>query len=323
MKLLSIILPVYKVENYIWECVDSIFKQGLSDPDFEVIFVNDGTPDNSIEIIEDFVSFHDNITIINQENMGVSKARNAGLAASQGLYVYFMDPDDLLVNNALSVLLAKVLSSSADILMAGYCRFDDGEDFSKLLYLNQTYLEKRKSGEQAFLEDLSPYECYIWLMIIKRDFLISNNIDFKPFWYEDTLFCQECFLKARAVIKTDFRLYVYRLRSGSFTSSMNLNKMLDLNSCLAALTELKETVTMSDSVRKKLTDNIFSSLNYGLYCITHNESLYKVRRKIVSDLKHKIPASQLVFANSSKQMFVSIALRYVPYAYLWLRHFLK
>ena len=320
MKLLSIIIPVYKAENYIRQCVESIFRQGLQDSEFEVILVNDGTPDNSIGVIEDIISQHNNLIVISQENRGVSLARNAGLAASQGRYVYFMDPDDLLVDDALSVLLPNVLSSSVDILMASYCRFNDGEDYEKLFHPYQTYSECRKSGEQAFLEDLSPYECYIWLMLIRRDFLVRNQIEFKPFWYEDTLFCQECFIKAKSVVKTDYILYVYRLHSGSFTSSMNTSKMLDLNSCLSALITLKETIAMSEAVRKKLLDNIFSSFNYGLYCITHNESLYKVRRRIVSDLKFKVPASQLMFANSLKQFIISVVFRYFPYSYLWIRH---
>ena len=74
--LLSIIVPVYKVEKYIRPCIESIFKQGLDDADFEVIIVNDGTPDKSMEIIADIIAAHQNITVINQENQGPSMARN-------------------------------------------------------------------------------------------------------------------------------------------------------------------------------------------------------------------------------------------------------
>lgn len=246
-------------------------------------------------------------------------ARNAGLAASQGHYVYFMDPDDLLVDNALSELLPRLISSMSDMLMANYCRFTDGEDYSHLLRVYQNYSQIVKTGEQAFLDNLSPYECYIWRLIIKRTLLTSNKIDFKPFWYEDTLFCQETFLKAESVIITSFQLYVYRLRSGSFTSSMNMGKMIDLNSCLSALIKIKEKGNMSPVVSKKLKNNIFSSFSYGIWCITHNDGIYKERKVIVSDLKAKIPPSHFMFYANLKQMFVSVMFRFFPFVYLLFR----
>ena len=319
MKLLSIIIPVYNVERYIRECLESIFRQGLSDDEFEIILVNDGTPDNSIGVVSDLIEEHDNVIVLNQNNQGVSLARNAGLTKSQGKYVYFMDPDDLLVDNALSALLLKVIESSVDILITDHYRFNDGDDYSNLIHVAQQYSGWTKTGEQAYIEDLSPYECYIWKMVIKRSFLFDNNIFFKPFGYEDTLFCQECLIHARNVIKADYYLCVYRLRSGSFTSSMNLKKMYDLNSCLSALMKMKDTEEISFKVRKKLTDNIHSSLSYGIWCITNNDTLYHERKNIISDLKAKIPASRLFFYGSIKQYLFSIMFRYFPYLYLSLR----
>lgn len=319
MKLLSIILPIYKVEAYIKECLESIFRQGLDEEDFEVILVNDGTPDDSIGVVEDIIRQHHNIIVLNQENQGVSIARNSGLRKSQGVYVYFMDPDDLLVDNALSVLLKSATSSNVDILMADYCKFNDGEDYNQLIQIHQEYSEKLKSAEQAFLEDLSPYECYVWLMLIRRSFLIDNMIEFKPFWYEDTLLCQECFIKANTVLRTHFILYIYRMRAGSFTSSMNLKKMLDLNSCLSALNELRRMNRLNPQVKKKLSDNIFASFSYGLWCIVHNDELYAQRRTIISDFKKKNRHGSFVFRESMKQSLVSYAFRFFPFLYLSLR----
>ena len=319
MKLLSIIIPVYNVERYIRECLGSIFRQGLSDDEFEIILVNDGTPDNSIGVVSDYIEGHDNVIVLNQNNQGVSKARNAGLAKSQGKYVYFMDPDDLLVDDALSTLLYKAIDSSVDVLITDHHRFNDGDDYTYLIHIAQQYSGWPKTGEQAYIEDLSPYECYIWKMIIKRSFLFDNNIFFKPFGYEDTFFCQECLIQARNVIKADFFLCAYRSRSGSFTSSMNLKKMLDLNSCLSALIEMKDTVKISSPVKKKLTENILSSLSYGIWCITNNDTLYHERKKIVSDLKAKVSPSKLFFCGSIKQFLISIMFRYFPYLYLRLR----
>ena len=101
---LSIIVPVYNVEKYIRPCIESIFKQGLDDEDFEVIIVNDGSTDKSMDMIADIIPLHRNITVINQENKSLSVARNNGLAIAKGEYIIMPDSDDLLIENSLPIL---------------------------------------------------------------------------------------------------------------------------------------------------------------------------------------------------------------------------
>ena len=88
---LSIIVPVYNVEKYIRPCIESIFRQGLTDDSFEVILVNDGTPDHRMEVISDFIQAHHNIKIIEQQNQGLSMARNNGMQKAIGEYLIFVD----------------------------------------------------------------------------------------------------------------------------------------------------------------------------------------------------------------------------------------
>lgn len=319
-KLLSIIIPVYKAEKYIKDCLTSIFVQGLEEDDFEVILVNDGTPDDSFGVIDEIIQMHDNITVINQSNQGVSIARNVGLNKAIGEYVYFMDPDDILIDNGLPVLIKHLIGTHIDILMADYIKFNECEVSEDVIHMVQDYSAVEKTGIEAFCEDLSPYECYIWRLLINRDFLLYHKIDFKPFWYEDTLFCQECYLKAQHCIKTSFKLYYYRLRGGSFTSSMNLKKMLDLNSALAALWNLRDAGNAKiPIVEQKLRDNIFCSFSYGLWCISHNKQLCANRKKIVADLKSKISPKEFFFSASAKQRVVSLFFRYIPNLYIKFR----
>ena len=320
MKRLSIILPIYNVEAYIKVGLESIFRQGLDDDAFEVILVNDGTPDNSIGVVDDIISQHQNIIVINQENQGVSIARNSGLNKSQGEYVFFMDPDDLLVDNALSVLLKKVETSNVDILMADYRKFKDGEDSNQLRSIHQEDSDTLKTAEQAYLEDLNPYECFVWLMLFKRSFLINNKIEFKPFsWFEDTLFCQESFIKATTVLRTHLILYLYRKRAGSSTFSMSFKRIMDLNKCLAALNDIRYSNSLKPQIRKKLSDNMFISLSFGLWYLIHDDELYAQRRIVISDMKKKNNPSSFIFRGSIKQIIVSYAIRFFPYVYLRLR----
>ena len=97
---LSIIVPVYNVEEYVRPCLESIFKQDLDDSRFEVIIVNDGSTDRSMEMIADIIQAHSNITVINQENLSLSVARNNGIAVAKGEYIIMPDSDDLLTENS-------------------------------------------------------------------------------------------------------------------------------------------------------------------------------------------------------------------------------
>ncbi|MBQ2209990.1 MAG: glycosyltransferase, partial [Prevotella sp.] len=122
---LSIIVPVYNVEKYIRPCIESIFKQGLDDADYEVIIINDGTKDRSMEMIADIISQHDNIKVINQENLSLSVARNNGIDIAEGEYILMPDSDDLLIENSLKPLLKKALKTKVDLIVADFLTMDD------------------------------------------------------------------------------------------------------------------------------------------------------------------------------------------------------
>ena len=117
---LSIIVPVYNVEKYIRPCIESIFNQGLDEECFEVIIINDGTKDRSMEIIADIISQHNNITVVNQENQGLSVVRNNGIALAKGEYILMPDSDDLLIENSVPKLLEAALSTKADLVVADF-----------------------------------------------------------------------------------------------------------------------------------------------------------------------------------------------------------
>ena len=94
---LSFIIPVYNVEKYIRTCIESIYQQDLDENSFEVIIVNDGTKDRSMEMIADLIEQHSNIIVINQENQGLSVARNNGIIKAMGEYIAMIDSDDLIL----------------------------------------------------------------------------------------------------------------------------------------------------------------------------------------------------------------------------------
>ena len=125
MTQISIIVPIYNVENYVLLSLESIYKQGLDEESFEVILINDGSTDKSMEIIADFILHHKNIIVINQENQGLSVARNNGIAHARGEYILMPDSDDLLIENSLPTLLDLAIKNQADLVVADFIEMYD------------------------------------------------------------------------------------------------------------------------------------------------------------------------------------------------------
>ena len=318
MKKLSIIVPVYNVEQYIRPCVDSIFRQGLDEEDFEVILVNDGTLDNSFGIIDDLISKHSNITIIEQDNQGLSAARNTGLSCAIGDYILFLDSDDLLIPHSLPSLLS-LSANMPDLIVGGFVKMDN----ERINSSNNTdfYTDKNveeKSGEELFLKDFNPQQCYVWRTLYRREFLEINQLRFIPgIYFEDVPFTTECYLKADRCIKTSLLFYIYRQRPGSIVSSINTKKILDFNKVIARLWEIKSNFVLSKAQQAKLMDTIFTTFSISVWYISHSKSLIEKRKEIIYDLKQKVP--NIEFTNGLKQRIVSLIFKIAPSFYIKLR----
>lgn len=122
---LSIIIPVYKVEEYVENCLKSIVAQDIPTDDYEIIVINDGSPDNSKEIILEFQKHQPNLRFIDQENQGVSVARNRGLDVAKGDYILFVDPDDTIEENSLGTILQHANEKSIDVMYLGLNSYDE------------------------------------------------------------------------------------------------------------------------------------------------------------------------------------------------------
>ncbi|HLP65530.1 glycosyltransferase [Flavobacterium sp.] len=126
---LSIIIPVYKVEEYVQKCLESIVAQDIPADDYEIIVINDGSPDNSKEIILEFQKHQPNLLFIDQENQGVSVARNRGLDVAKGDYILFIDPDDTIEENSLGTLLQHADEKAIDVMYLGLDSYDENGVF--------------------------------------------------------------------------------------------------------------------------------------------------------------------------------------------------
>ena len=295
---LSIIIPVCNVEQYVGPCLESIYRQGLRDEQFEVIVVNDGSTDHSMDVVEDAMSRHGNIRVVGMTcqhaergHAGPSVCRNAGMEEAGGEYVLFVDSDDLLMDNGLSVLLRKALDTAADMVVADFVRMNDHEIASRYeARLTDSRIED-KTGVDYYVEDYDPGAgSFIWRILYKREFLNEHHIRLFPgVYYEDIPFLQECYLKARRVIGVHLLYYIYRIRQRSCTYSFTMKNAMDYNTAIAHSWELTRLPNLPKRVRRQQKRNIHVFCNYAIDCIIGVFRDPSERKKIVDDLRKKVP----------------------------------
>ena len=316
---LSIIVPIYNVEQYILECVQSVYRQALTENDFELILVNDGTQDNSFGVIKDIIHQHTNIIVVEQSNQGLSAARNTGLLYAKGDYILFLDSDDLLIDNTIPSLLA-LSEKMPDLIVAGFKKMNNDEIHNFMAPSQDRIIVEEKSGEELFLRDLNPQQCYVWRTLYKKEFLDNNNLKFiRDIYFEDVPFTTECYLKARRCVKTSQIFYIYRQRVDSIVSTLNIKKIFDFNTVLARLWEMKRISDLSAEQEAKLMDILFVTFSISIWYVSHDNVLLKQRKDIVRDLENKIP--DISFTNGLKQKIISCFYRIAPCTYIYIRGF--
>lgn len=223
--MLSVIIPVYNVEKYIYECIKSVVEQSIKE--IEIIVVDDGSQDNSIKIVEKFIDKR--IKILKKDNGGLSSARNEGLKVATGEYVIFVDSDDYLKDNTVLEEMYRIAKESkSDIVVGNYVKkYDEKEEINKV---DKTIYHFHTISGIEFLEESLYKKCYsatVWKNLFKTQFLIDNKLWFKEgIYHEDELFTPITFSKAKRVSIYPKEIYVYRQRQGSIMNSAIMDKRI-------------------------------------------------------------------------------------------------
>lgn len=229
--LLSFVLPVYNVEGYLPECVDSILQQ--MNGECEMVLVDDGSTDASGTLCLAYAQRDPRIRVIQKENGGLSSARNAGLAAAEGRYVTFVDSDDKLFPGCVSQILAWIKTEGTDLCFLQAAKlYPDGTITDLGEGIRRSGL-KGKTREEAIahLTSRPKYPGSAWAKLFRRSFLIDNQLHF-PYdrrYSEDLGFILDCIMRARDFDVLDVPYYQYRQnRKGSITSSISARNFYDL-----------------------------------------------------------------------------------------------
>ena len=224
--LLSIIIPVYNVEAYLAECLDSVFSQQLCD--CEVIAVNDGATDNSRNILSAYQLKYPELIIIDQYNKGLSGARNSGMACAKGEYVYFIDSDDYLLPNAIEAILNAIQSTNAEVI--GFNATANGDTvYIPSFKVSKLVITGIRFFSEFFIENGFHPFFNIALYVYRKSFLEFHNLYFKKgIYHEDILFTLQVFYYTKSICGYNISIFNYRQnREGSITTNIKLKNLSD------------------------------------------------------------------------------------------------
>lgn len=257
---LSIIIPVYNTEKYIGDCVKSIFEQGISHENFEIILVNDGSKDGSLNVCNDLSKKHSNVRVISQENKGQSSARNVGLKNSNGKYIYFIDSDDYLNSGYLSVFLDILEKNLLDFL--GFENYDTSERYISTSKTAPLELGIQGSG----LSIISQYPFYngsCWYIFEKK---LAEDIFFEEgHLCEDILFTTQLLLRVTNGRIYKNKIYGYYANSESTLRTKNVERLHKLNMDMFYVAEkFSEIINNTD----------FGTNTKGFHCLRARQESY-------------------------------------------------
>lgn len=304
---LSIIIPVYNVEKYLRKCLDSCVNQNITQDEYEIIAVNDGSPDNSLVILEEYASQYSNIKIINQRNQGLSIARNQGLDIARGKYVWFVDSDDAITPNCLGAI-CKDLESGPDILQVQFeYTFENGESKEAPM----TYWNGALSGKELTAEGGVPEPAQF--TIYRREFLQENNLRFTPgIYHEDCDFKYRCVWFAKVCRSHPKKVYSYLQRSeGSISKNFKLKNAEDYLFVVIKLIDFINENQIIGKAKAALCEKIGIYMNMILKGVS---TLSEHEQKKVLEMIKAHPDTVLYMGKSSslKHRFESAVFRMNP-----------
>lgn len=311
---ISVIVPVYNVESYLQECVDSLLAQDM--PGLELIFVNDGSTDGSRGILEEYSRMYDNVIVIDQENSGQSVAKNNGVKAASGKYISFVDADDIMMEGALWALFDKAEQNSCPMVVGGVMLY--WAETGRMKHYDSLHVSenRRYSGKDIcgmlLREEL---HCVMHAKIYRRDCWLGHGVSFPAGQiYEDMLPAFSIVMACGECMFVDRPCYKYRMREDSSVAVTTPKKVRDL---LKSLGDVKRFVLDNDVVQGESDPLLMSfDVNYSIYATQLNSRLaggedfsQEIRTLMYSF--YKVLFSQVIrFRNKIKYVLCRIGILY-------------
>ena len=262
-ELISIIVPIYNVENYLRMCLDSIQNQTYKN--FECLLINDGSPDNSADICREYVAKDSRFRYFEKENGGVSSARNLGIERSGGAYIAFIDSDDWVEPDYLEVLYSVIVQEKADISVSTYKQFDTKENCWYLHSFQRGY-EKRVFKNHELINELIDLNVFDWsyglatCKLIRKDSIGCIRFNNNTILCEDMEFWFKLYLIVQKIVYINRDSYIYR-------KAMNAAKHL---------------------TPEKLRSDIQQRLNFIAFLAIRGIDISKYVNNCLSEIKYRV-----------------------------------
>lgn len=273
---LSIIIPIYNADQYLKKCLKSIASQSYKN--FEVLLINDGSTDNTIHICEEFQIKDSRFKVFNKKNGGSSSARNIGIEHAQGEWLYFVDADDELLPECLSVLINHTIKDT-ELVMCGYNRCnEEGEIIGERNKKVERFLTIYDTIKELYSSEENRYQGFLWCKLFKKSIINKYNIHFNEQLYfnEDRLFIIQYLCKCtKDVIYDNTPIYNYYEHEGSAMSSLqkgyNLKYATDFDAYILMKKEI-ESISNNTGLLWFAMQGIRKSFEYN------EELMYKHRQ---------------------------------------------
>lgn len=308
--LISIIVPIYNVEEYIEDCLKSLDAQDYQN--YEVVLVNDGSTDNTINLVNNFITNKTTtFKLYNKSNGGLSDARNYGLSMAQGEFVLFIDSDDFISPNTLSITNKSAHESNSDIICFALAEVTENRKRIRYIPANATL----KSGTFSLYDSKNlissslPNACN---KLIRKSLFIENKIQFPVgLWYEDLATNPKLFFYANTITFIDDELYYYRQRDGAITKTFSL-KVMDIYKVLNNLVEFFKA-TPYENAKTDINTWYINLTIITLARLALNQEKHakdEMLAEISLHIKHQFPNPLTIFTQSFSKK------RYKVFAFL-------
>lgn len=261
---ISVIMPCYNTEQYVEETLKSVLNQSFKD--YEIICLNDGSTDGTLEILNRYQKSYPNIRVISSENHGVAYQRNIGVQCAQGKYIYYMDSDDLLRENCLETLYQYAEADNLDIVYFEADSFYETKEIEEAFPQFLTLYHRHKDYDGVYdgrnlyiqMENAGDIKMSVGLQFTRRQFLIENNIKFgTERYFEDNLYTVKVMLKARKAKCVKDNLYLRRVRANStMTTAENKTRFESYLEVIIGLMKILENERKESALQEAIYKRI-------------------------------------------------------------------
>lgn len=321
--MISIIVPVYNVEKYLNRCIESILNQTYKN--FELILVNDGSTDKSRQICEKYQAEDNRVIVINQQNKGVSAARNVGLEIAKGEYIAFVDSDDYIERDMYESLINDCKNKNSDITVCGFYQLRPNSKRNELFIKNESFIMNSIDCINKFFEDdyIKDLMYAPWNKLFKRKVIGNIRFNEELSMGEDILFIFECLEKCNFIFFNTESKYNYIYRENSAMREKFSEKRLDYIKAFDCMEKicLERYPNIINSVRKQC---FYHKLNCCRNMIINSnyKKVYDIEyKKMILYIEEN--KKSVFYKMNYKRKMDYILVRYLPSSYIFINKFLK